>query len=69
MGVRLYEICGFVEVGEVKLDLKNWGWEGGEEDRWHRHLIMVRWPGDVEGLEGRWKVWRKERGMDEYTWA
>ena len=69
LGVKVYEKCGFEEVGGVEVDLGRWGWvqsEGGEgdEERVHWQALMVRWPRDLGGLDGRWKSWRQERGLE-----
>ena len=63
MGVKLYEKCGFVEVGVLEVDLGEWGWEGAEQERGHVHEIMVRWPEGEAELVGGWKEWRAERGL------
>ena len=63
MGVKLYEKCGFVEVGTLEVDLGVWGWKGAEQERGHVHRIMVRWPEGEAELVGGWKEWRRERGL------
>lgn len=63
MGVKLYEKCGFVEVGTLEVDLGVWGWKGAEQERGHVHRIMVRWPEGEAELVGGWREWRAERGL------
>ena len=63
MGVKLYEKCGFVEVGILEVDLGEWGWKGAEGERGHVHRIMLRWPEGEVQLEGGWRDWRTGRGL------
>ena len=69
VGVKVYEKCGFEEVGGVEMDLGEWGWEQSEGDesdegRVHWQALMVRWPRDKGALDERWKGWRRGKGLE-----
>lgn len=73
LGVKVYKKAGFEEVCDLTIDLGDWGWEEREQagkvieegdGKMHRHLVLVRWPQDLDKLDVKWKQWRRDRGME-----